>query len=184
MTKHVDEHTLRTRALVLARSALAQIETFARADNHLRTAFMHTTYRNQVGRSDHHASTRLTYGGMWEFATAHYLALVLLAQVDKVVELLSLDVPTYPGGAPVKLLRNLEEHWDEVDGPALRALRRIDPDATAGQVWFGGDQVMIGGATVDDLSTWLHEVVGALYDAAERAGQPLPSVDDEVEFTP
>lgn len=183
---HVDETTLRTRALVYARGARAQVEVFAAADNQLRTAFMHTTYRQQVGGHDHGvATTRFTYGGVWDFGSAHYLALVMLAQVAKVVERLDLDVPAYPGATPIRLLRNLEEHWDEVDGSALRALRQLDPDTVPGRVWFGGDRVAVGDATIDDLRAWLGAVEDAIRDAAESSGQWLPSDDDdEVGMTP
>ncbi|WP_315092843.1 hypothetical protein [uncultured Cellulomonas sp.] len=181
---YVDDHTLRAHAVVYARRARAQVEAFAEADQRQSTAFMHTKHRESIGTLDPgDATTRFTYGRVWDLGTEHYLAFVLLAQVARAVDRLGLDVPAYPGPLPIKLLRNLDEHWDEIDGSALRALRDLEPTVARGQVWFGGGLVKIGHATTEELLAWLDGVDSIVRAAAERAGKPMPSDDDDVDLS-
>lgn len=174
--------------MAYVRQARRQIESFAEADKRMRAAFSDTNQRSQLGGHPGWADSLaavpepLRYRHLWDLGTEHYLALVLLAQISKIVDRLPGDaLPACPGTTPVKLLRDLEEHWDEVDGRARRMLRASDSTiARAGQIEVVNDVRMIGSASEAELIRWLNEIEAGIRAAADRAGLPVPLPDDEV----
>ncbi len=103
-----------------------------------------------------------------------YFLLLAAAQVVKCAERLPNDaLPVYEDADELKLLRNLEEHWEDPDGRSARELRETIPDFTPGRVGFDGKRLWIERISLGDLVDWVTVVEMRVRDAARRLGPDL-----------
>ncbi|MFF2452134.1 hypothetical protein [Isoptericola sp. NPDC058082] len=185
-----DDRTLRIRGLQfidLARLEVDRFQTaFARYEKRLGEEMFKQDYRDQgspEGWREYYNSLRgrrLRVGDNWALHTEYYLVYVALAQVEKVAEALPQDnCPPFPGLAPIREVRNLEEHWEE-EGASFKKARERDPEARAGRFLAGGSGEAIGEVGRAEVLAWLDEVEAALRSGYTRGRRrpPLPSSTD------
>ena len=120
---------------------------------------------------------------MWRASAERYFLLLALAQVRKCARMLpDDDLPSVRDEEAVRLLRDIEEHWeqDEDRGRSLRRLRETRPDVSAGQILFGVGQALIGHWALDEVEEWLDEVNKRVRELSTRDGYAIPSPDEPV----
>jgi len=77
----------------------------------------------------------------------------------------------------LKVLRDVVEHFDDVDGPSARRLARQYEDVTVGAYAYDSKEVWIGGyegVPLSRVEAWLGRVQVALVKALEATGREVP----------
>lgn len=93
-----------------------------------------------------------------------YLLMLATAQLIKCVGLLPNDGLPQPPSPSIgnhnlmTLLRNLEEHWEDPQGPSATRLRTSISDVQPGRFAFTKDQIWIEGVSVAAVLQWAEEV--------------------------
>jgi hypothetical protein len=129
----------------------------------------------------------LTFARMAEVAGHRYFFVLAVAQVRKCVNLLEDDeLPQMSDPKVVKLLRDIDEHWEQdkthTRAHSLREMLASEPDARPGKFipdhkrghWLS-DTV-----NADHLVNWVIQVDSAVRSAAMADGDPLFDLDDPV----
>lgn len=79
----------------------------------------------------------------------------------------------------LRLLRDVDEHWEQVDeGRSLTELRATMPDIAAGMIVSNNKHVWLGNVSLDELRDWIQDVDRTVRARAEAAGSPLLKPDD------
>jgi hypothetical protein len=78
------------------------------------------------------------------------------------------------GDDVLELMRNIVEHWDEVDGPSAEKLASTHPDVSVDAIEFTNKEVCVGGVPLSRIRAWLARVRQALVDALTSAGIDVP----------
>lgn len=171
----------------LAHERLSALEG---ADRQMTAAGLDTRFRVNLARQGRDAewavaaATRtgiLTRGHLWAVDNATYLAVVVLAQIEKTRKLLPEDnIPAYPDHRDVQLWRNVIEHWEDEEGPSLTKLLQSEPRFDSSILRYGGSVTTIGHLSADQVRAWLDMVLDAIEQASMRESQVLPRAEDSV----
>lgn len=175
----------------LAHERIAALEV---ADQRMTVAGMDTRLRVNLyrqGRTEEWAATVdsqpevLTKGHLWDTHSATYLAVVVLAQIEKACSLLPSDnIPAYPDRRDIRLWRNVLEHWEDDAGPSLTRLLESEPGFDTASLRFGGSSTVIGHLSTGRVRVWLGDVLAAIEEASIGEGQIVPRAEDPVYAEP
>ncbi len=109
-----------------------------------------------------------------EIATETHMLLVAAHHLQVATELLHLTPPSHDTEL-AKLLRNIQEHWNDVSGWSLTKFQADygDPSSTDAQAkmdasrlqWSHTVVICIGGLGLDEISQWASDVYGELAGA-------------------
>lgn len=160
------------------------------ADGQMTAAGLDTRFRVNLARRGRDAewavaaATRtgiLTRGHLWAVDNATYLAVVVLAQIEKTRKMLPDDnIPAYPDRRDVQLWRNVIEHWEDEEGPLLTKLLQSEPGFDSSTLRYGGSVTTIGHLSTDQVRAWLDMVLNAIKQASMRESHELPRAEDPV----
>ncbi|WP_445162103.1 hypothetical protein ACTXG5_02000 [Mycobacterium sp. Dal123C01] len=162
------------------------------------TAHLHAAFRKKFDESsdqekellrDQHEewTSVITTGSIWRMTLARYSLLVAAAQLQKCVDQLrngGADIPELSNESNIKLLRDIDEHWEQVTrGKSRRRLLAMRPDDRPGTVTYGLGRIDIGGGlTSHDIVQWAYLVEQVIREQAGIEGQSLVRPDDSVEY--
>lgn len=190
----------RYRTALWCATALNQAERFERSVDRFNNALEETRWQRLMAVTDsphraeweaQHAANPeqvepLMFGDTWQLLGERYFLVLALGQVRKCVHLLRADrLPRMTDPRIVKLLRDIEEHWEQdVTSPqalSLREIREREPKFEPGRVVIGKRGTWLSeGVTVDDLTEWVADVDTKVRAKASAAGQALPAATDLV----
>jgi hypothetical protein len=108
---------------------------------------------------------------------ARHMFLNAVAQLRKCV--LGLDgfgvpVPQLQDSKLIRLLRDVDEHWEQVDqGRSLNELRQLMPDEGPGRIEYTNKYIWFGGMNTLELIHWADEV-----DKVVRQQMPIPTLTE------
>lgn len=119
----------------------------------------------------------LTQHDIWVLGADRHFLLLAIAQLIKCVDHLPKDgLPTLRDAAFLRKVRNIEEHWEDPEGPSIVELRKSMPDIAPGQIAYTKKYAVIGGnVTLEQVADWAQEVDQKLRDNAIKAGAPYRS---------
>jgi hypothetical protein len=153
-----------------------------RADRAFRTAYWSNPSAAWRPHFDE-ANSMMTQSEIWMVGADRYFLLSALAQLRKCVVALPDDnLPTVRDQRIIRLLRDIDEHWEQPvgTGRSLTELRITRPDVGPGQIASDGKRVWVGKVTTTELLTWAEEVDQAVRNRAEAAGNPIPPSDQRL----
>jgi hypothetical protein len=152
----------------------------AMADTAFRTAFNakpNPAWQSEFDRSDR----RLTQAAIWGVAAERYFLMNALAQVPKCVLRLPNDgLPDIRNQKAIRLLRDIDEHWEQPVGVgrSLTEMRQTDPDAGYGQVRWNNKHLWLGDVSLEEFADWVNDVAQQVRSTAAAAGVPMPDPDE------
>ena len=194
-----DEHQ-RYRTAVWCATALHQAERFEQAVERLNAALAETHWRRAIKASNRalraewearHAADpeqveALMFGDTWRLLAERYFLVLALGQVRKCVYLLPADrLPQLTDRRIVKLLRDIEEHWEQdvtmPQAKSLREIRKREPRFEPGRVAMSKHGTWLSeGVTVEDLTRWVSDVDTCVRARATAKGQTIAAYADLV----
>jgi hypothetical protein len=127
------------------------------------------------------ATEQVTPRRVWAVGADRYFLLLALAQLRKcVVKLLPEDDLPHPRDEKMlRILRDVDEHWDKGDdGWSLAELRQSSPHAGPGRFGFDHKRIWIGEVELGELEIWVEAVADKVRALAEADGTPIPTVDE------
>jgi hypothetical protein len=125
----------------------------------------------------------ITVAEYWEMGAERYFLLHALAQVRKCIIALPDDgLPAVRDMKVLRLLRDIDEHWEQLDGRSLREMREAKPNVQPGMVWLNNKHIWIGDLDTGELASWLASVDRVVRERAAADGSPLPSPEVPVQF--
>ena len=156
----------------------------AEADGLLREAFEKAGRPNEWKETSSGASSGISIGEYWQMGAERYFLIHALAQVRKCVLRLPDDgLPAVRDMKVLRLLRDIDEHWEQVEeGRSLAEMRQIDNTVRAGMICYNNKHIWIGDVSTGELASWLFELDRAARDRAAAAGSPIIASDAVVEF--
>ena len=84
----------------------------------------------------------VTLADYWQMCAERYFLLLALAQVRKCVLALPDDnLPHVREMKALRLLRDIDEHWEQAEGRSLMKMRQTRSDVEAGKMWFNNKHV-------------------------------------------
>lgn len=131
--------------------------------------------------ADHIANATgvLTVSSVWRMSLARNAFLNAAAQLRKCVLALrdlGSDVPEIRDQKLIRLLRDVDEHWEQVEnGRSLAELHVTDPDEGPGRITYNNKHVWIGGFDTLEILDWAEQVDVAVRDQAQAEGAPAVS---------
>lgn len=129
------------------------------------------------------ATATLTLAEYWQMGAERYFLLHTLAQVRKCAIALPDDhLPTVRGMKVLRLLRDIDEHWEQLDGRSLQEMHRSDPNAAPGAMWFNNKHIWIGDVSTVELARWLVSIDETVRERSAKLGAPIPSAQTVLEF--
>jgi hypothetical protein len=86
------------------------------------------------------------------------------------------------GMKALRLLRDIDEHWEQLDAGLVLEMREANSNVQRGMVWLNNKHIWIGDLDTGELASWLASVDRAVRERAAADGSPLPSPDVPVQF--
>jgi hypothetical protein len=128
----------------------------------------------------HQSTGTVTLAEYWQMGAERYFLLLALAQARKCVgNLPDDDLPRVREMKALRLLRDIDEHWEESEGRSLTEIRRTRPDVAPGQMWFDNQHIWIGDVDTGELALWLVDIDRVVRERSAHGGQPnFPSRHD------
>ena len=130
------------------------------------------------------ANKHLTQHQMWSVGAERYFLLHALAELRKCLLKLPLDgLPRLREDKMLRLLRDIDEHWEQGDETrSLAELREWKPgiEPGPGRVWFNNNHVWIGDTSTAEIYEWIQDVGRVVRERAEVGGSPIPKPEDEL----
>lgn len=124
----------------------------AQADGLFRTTFEQGGQPPEWRPTYEEYTATLTLGEYWQMGAERYFLLHVLAQVRKcVVALPDDDLPAARDMKVLRLLRDIDEHWEQLDGRSLQEMRDRDRDVRPGAMWFNNKHIWIGDVGTSEL---------------------------------
>jgi hypothetical protein len=189
----MDDREVRRMTAMWADTALNQLARFeeamgtyaaAQADYEFRATFHERGDPPEWAREYETANQYLTQHQVWNVGAERYFLLVALAQLRKcVLELPSDGVPRLREDKMLRLLRDIDEHWEQGDETrSLTELREWKPELEPGpgRVWFNNKHVWIGDTSLSEVHEWLQDVGRLVRERAEEVGSPIPKPEDQL----
>lgn len=126
-----------------------------------------------------------TVAAAWQLTLARYTFLHAVHQLLKCTARLK-DLgetpPELKDHEVVRLLRNVDDHWEDVDsGWSMAALAKRLPDERPTRVVYSAWRVELGGLLDRDILKWAAEVDEFVRAAADNAGTALLKPDDPID---
>lgn len=126
------------------------------------------------------SNRRLKMADIAKLAADKHFFLVAIAQVVKCASRLQGDaLPDFKNDDLLRLLRNVDEHWEDPNGPSAAALRRDYPDITPGHVYYNTKDIWLGTVSLMSILEWVSKFDYAVRLAAAESGSPI---EDEPEL--
>jgi hypothetical protein len=131
-------------------------------------------WRNAYDQEERSSSQRPvrvpTVALTWQIATEMDLLIVAVRNVLRAQDILPDQLQSAMTGQDIlELLRNIGEHWDEVEGSSQRGLAREYPDIVVGEVQYTNKEIWIGGVPISRIVAWLVRVREALISALKES---------------
>lgn len=187
-----DARTIRGMLAMWANVALWQIGRLEDAVDTYLTAEAEGSFRaafEQGGRPPEWRSTyeeytaTMTLAEYWRMAAERYFLLHALAQVRKcVVALPDDELPAVRDMKVLRLLRDIDEHWEQLDGRSLREMRDRDPNVRPGAMWLNNKHIWVGDVNTAELALWLTSLDQAVRERSAARGFPITSADTLLQF--
>jgi len=189
----MDDREVRRMTAMWADTGLNQLARFeeamdtyaaAQADYEFRATFHKRGDPQEWAREYETANQYLTQHQAWNVGAERYFLLVALAQLRKcLLKLPSDGVPRLREDKMLRLLRDIDEHWEQGDETrSLTELREWKPELEPGpgRVWFNNKHVWIGDASLSEVHEWLQDVGRLVRERAEVVGSPIPKPEDQL----
>lgn len=193
MSEELDEEHLRWMTAIWADTALHQIARFedaveahaaAEADHEFRAIYHERGDPPEWTAEFEAASGSLTLHQVWDVGAQQYFLLHALAQLRKcLLQLTSDGLPRLREDKIFRLLRDIDEHWEQGDETrSLRDLREWKPDLEPGpgRFWSNNHHVWIGDFSLEQICDWIRDVGRMVRERAEVDGSPIPEPEDEL----
>jgi len=193
MSKDFDDQEVRWMTAMWADTALHQMvrfteamETYATAlvDYEFRAAFHERGDAPEWAADYSAANKHLTQHQVWSVGAERYFLLHGLAQLRKcLLKLPSDGLPRLREDKMLRLLRDIDEHWEQGDETrSLAELREWKPDFEPGpgRFWFNNNHVWIGDTSTTEIYEWIQDVGRAARERAEAGGSPIPKPEDKL----
>jgi hypothetical protein len=184
---------LRRMTAMWADTTLHQINRFGKAMDEYRAADADYSFRatfeehgvpSEWVSEYENANRYLTQHQVWNVGAERYFLLVALAQLRKcVMRLPSDDLPELRDQKMLRLLRDIDEHWEQLDnGRSLKELREWKPELNAapGAFWFNNKHVWVGDTSLTEVASWVADVDRAVRHHAAGEDEPIPEPDDRL----
>jgi hypothetical protein len=188
-----DIRTIRGMLVMWTHLAMWQTGRLEDAVDRYVTAQADGSFRAAFGQRGQPAEWRLTYeestatmtlGEYWQMGAERYFLLHALAQVRKCVIALPDDhLPAVRDMTVLRLLRDIDEHWEQLDGRSLREMRDRNPDARPGAMWLNNKHIWVGDVDTVELVRWLTSVDEAVRERSAADGSPISSADTFLKFS-
>ena len=159
----------------------------ARHDGAIRNTILQAppSARSLFGDQLEKASSVMTIAMVWRMSMVRYALLCVAAQLRKcTLALNGLDalVPQLRDQKLIRLLRDIDEHWEQVeDGRSLAELRALMPDETPTRIVYNGQFIQIGGFDTREIAEWAVQVDAAVRAQLEEAGSPIAGLDQSLQ---
>jgi hypothetical protein len=140
----------------------------------------HYLFGNQLEK----ATSVMTLGTVWRMSMARYSFVLAAAQLRKctvALEQKKVAVPQLPDRKVLKWLRDVDEHWEQVErGESLAMLRDRMPEEGPTRVVYTGKYIEIGGIDTREIASWAVDVDRVVRAQLEEAGTPVAKVDESL----
>jgi hypothetical protein len=97
--------------------------------------------------------------------TEIHLVLVAAHHLSTALGMLGLSGLAEPNLDLVRLLRNIQEHWDEAEGPSMNTYLGQFPNGRPSAYSWGAGGSNIGGLPLDDVESWARRAYDKLTTA-------------------
>jgi hypothetical protein len=193
MAEQPDDQEVRWMTAVWADTALHQMVRFeeamdtyaaARVDYEFRAAFHERGDPPEWASEYAAASQYLTQHQLWNVGAERYFLLHALAQLRKcLLKLPSDGLPRVREDKILRLLRDIDEHWEQGDETrSLTELREWKPDLEPGpgRFWFNNNHVWVGDTSLTEIYEWIEDVGRSVRERAGAGGSPIPAPEDKL----
>jgi hypothetical protein len=131
----------------------------AATEEQFRTAFAERGSPEEWAEYASTLSRSLSQRDVSRVAADKYFLLLSVAQVMKCARRLPEDdLPGFPEGELLALLRNFEEHWEDPAGRSATELRKTIPDITPGRIAYVKDHIWLECVCLADILRWVEDV--------------------------
>jgi hypothetical protein len=124
------------------------------------------------------ATEVLTVAAAWRLTLARYTFIHAAAQLLKCLVVLGEAAPKLADQDLIRLLRNIDDHWEDADGPSMTALLKRRPNERPTRVVFSNFRIEIGGLQIQDVVRWANDVDKFVRAEADGDLMPLLHPDD------
>ncbi|MGH8686043.1 MAG: hypothetical protein ACREUM_11920 [Nitrosospira sp.] len=122
----------------------------------IRSSHQTQAHIQQPKETSSDGSEVITMAEYWQIGAERYFLLLALAQVRKcVVELENDKLPIVRHMKILRLLRDIDEHWEQIEGRSLLEMRKVDHELEPGTIQFSNKHVWLGDVSTGELATWL-----------------------------
>ena len=155
----------------------------AEAEGSFRTAFEEGGQPSEWRETYEAYTATITQAQVWQLGAERYFLLNALAQVRKcVVNLPDDGLPKVRDMKVLRLLRDIDEHWEQLDGRSLKEMRVSRPEAGPGQMWHNNKHIWIGDVDTEELAGWLRDVDRVVRERSATDGSQIPPADTGIRF--
>ncbi|WP_189061428.1 hypothetical protein [Longimycelium tulufanense] len=117
----------------------------------------------------------LTPEDITTLAADKYFFLLAARQLLKFIDLLPRDnLPRFKDAKLMRLLRDLEDHWENPGGKAARELRKSIPDIAPGRIEYTKKDISFEGVSLLNILRWAESVDEKVREIATAKGTPIP----------
>jgi hypothetical protein len=157
--------------------------TTAEAEGSFRTAFEEVGQPSEWRETYAAYTATITQAQVWQVGAERYFLLNSLAQVRKcAVNLPDDGLPTVRDMNVLRLLRDIDEHWEQLDGRSLKEIRESRPEVAPGQMWRNNKHIWIGDVDTEELAGWLSDVDRVVRERSATDGSHIPRADTVIRF--